>query len=98
MFHTVLVGEEEEGDLPTSIEYGKISLREFDGQLEKDVLFDDVVGVKWDLGNLITTLPQVDSDESRIAEPYTHQLVSRPRAQRFSMAKGPRQQTNKQNK
>ena len=80
MFHTVLVGEEEEGDLPTSIEYGKISLREFDGQLEKDVLFDDIVGVKWDLGNLITTSPQVDSDESRIAEPYTHQLVSRPRA------------------
>ena len=59
MFHTVLVGEEEEGDLPTSIEYGKISLREFDGQLEKDVLFDDIVGVKWDLGNLITTLPLV---------------------------------------
>ena len=84
LYHAVLTGEEEEEeeekkDLPNVSDYGTILIQVQDGLLDQEELFEKFVGVNWELGRLITTLPQVDSDSMRVAEPYTYQLVSKPR-------------------
>ncbi|QDZ25387.1 hypothetical protein HOP50_17g79270 [Chloropicon primus] len=77
MFLSVLTGEEE-GEMQDTSEYGMVSLHVRDGYLDKDALFDDIIGFRWDMGKLLTTLPQVESDSLMVAEAYTQQLVSIP--------------------